>query len=592
MSEKFRRIVNTPHMAFVNATKKIMEKNPKNAAGKTAQVFGGTVTGLSAAALWLIKTLTVDNKLLQWGEEKFANIDQPKNKLAGFAKKYPGLSSHLIYYMIISLFIGGVKTGVDLDNALEQYKEYKELKDAKKNTYAAYKDRLKDITPYLIANLICMEGVNINEQGLHTPYLCSKGVPTIGFGSTMLKDGTPVTMDTPPITTEEAYELARWHLEEGETYWGMYCYDVANEKMDINTTQKAVAMGSVMYNGFSNLIEKKGSWNCNERFAQLRKDWTAYGLALPDSVVQKEFAKYPMNDKDLLSFGRALIDGENNEVLGDKLGNFLADGPGLRWRRWLESCLLNGDITPEDLLECPASGMPEFFMLVGQDRENWFIKDKNGNRTTNRETVKKFKNWLENPVNKHGKSMADKKTAKDFLPDDVRQKCLSGKCQLAMEDDKNIFDFWNVEKEEQKHKEVEVKTYIIGYDEMYADALGSYKKQDFKQAAQKYENMIKKYPDNALLRDDLAATYNRLGRYDDAIKQVKEIVARIGDRSQYGAAQYNAGVAYEALGNWERALKNYKVAFANGNKNAKPGIDRVTNQMKFYKNQTNAGGRN
>ncbi|MBO5704494.1 MAG: tetratricopeptide repeat protein, partial [Alphaproteobacteria bacterium] len=244
-----------------------------------------------------------------------------------------------------------------------------------------------------------------------------------------------------------------------------------------------------------------------------------------------------------------------------------------------------------DLLECPASGMPEFFMLVGQERENWFREDKNGNRTTNRETVKKFKNWLENPVNKHGKSMADKKTAKDFLPDDVRQKCLNGKCQLAM-DDKNIFDFWNAKKEEQKHKEVEVKTYVIGYDEMYADALGSYKKQDFKQAAQKYENMIKKYPDNALLRNDLAATYNRLGRYDDAIKQVKEIVARIGDRSQYGAAQYNAGVAYEALGNWERALKNYKVAFANGNKNAKPGIDRVTNQMKFYKNQTNAGGRN
>lgn len=40
-----------------------------------------------------------------------------------------------------------------------------------------------------------------------TPYLCSAGVPTIGYGSTFYLDGRRVTLQDPPITKEQANEL-------------------------------------------------------------------------------------------------------------------------------------------------------------------------------------------------------------------------------------------------------------------------------------------------------------------------------------------------------------------------------------------------
>ena len=40
-----------------------------------------------------------------------------------------------------------------------------------------------------------------------TPYKCSAGIPTIGYGSTYYKNGARVLMSDPPITLEEANEL-------------------------------------------------------------------------------------------------------------------------------------------------------------------------------------------------------------------------------------------------------------------------------------------------------------------------------------------------------------------------------------------------
>lgn len=57
----------------------------------------------------------------------------------------------------------------------------------------------------------------INEQALSLikyfegfrskPYLCSAGVPTIGFGSTFYKDGTKVTLNDRPIDISVASDL-------------------------------------------------------------------------------------------------------------------------------------------------------------------------------------------------------------------------------------------------------------------------------------------------------------------------------------------------------------------------------------------------
>ena len=99
-----------------------------------------------------------------------------------------------------------------------------------------------------------------------------------------------------------------------------------------------------------------------------------------------------------------------------------------------------------------------------------------------------------------------------------------------------------------------------------------------------YRKMVEQYPNNALSHNDLAATYNQLGQYDNAIEHARIILNTIGDKSQYGAAQYNAGFAYEQKGNLQKALANYRLALANGNRRVQRDITRVTNMMQLNQN--------
>lgn len=48
------------------------------------------------------------------------------------------------------------------------------------------------------------------------PYLCSAGVPTIGYGSTYYANGTKVTMKDPEITKECAVELFKTTIKNYE----------------------------------------------------------------------------------------------------------------------------------------------------------------------------------------------------------------------------------------------------------------------------------------------------------------------------------------------------------------------------------------
>jgi lysozyme len=57
------------------------------------------------------------------------------------------------------------------------------------------------ITPEALSLIKYFEGFRSK------PYLCSAGVPTIGFGSTFYKDGTKVTLNDKPIDIHMAVEL-------------------------------------------------------------------------------------------------------------------------------------------------------------------------------------------------------------------------------------------------------------------------------------------------------------------------------------------------------------------------------------------------
>lgn len=59
-----------------------------------------------------------------------------------------------------------------------------------------------------IAAILCRKFEGLYLQ----PYLCSAGVPTIGYGATYYEDGTRVTLRDPPITRERADQLLIWHI--------------------------------------------------------------------------------------------------------------------------------------------------------------------------------------------------------------------------------------------------------------------------------------------------------------------------------------------------------------------------------------------
>lgn len=120
------------------------------------------------------------------------------------------------------------------------------------------------------------------------------------------------------------------------------------------------------------------------------------------------------------------------------------------------------------------------------------------------------------------------------------------------------------------------------YQKQYDAAIAEFKKGNYKSAKKGFEKILSEHPDDALILNDLAATYNQLGEYDSAIACVHKITREIGDKSQYAAAYYNAGVSYEAKGDTNRALKNYQLAIKHGNKSeaVKEAVARMQQKTK------------
>ena len=607
MAKKFRKVVATPEQAAAKLRKIIEKTHPekyvrarrteKNADGTTGRFpeLNDTVAimGLGTAKwtawlaaggaqflLTLARWMTMDNVFLRKMENHFAGRNAGKRrqttKLSAIAKKYPNASAHILWWLGLAAVAGGGYFGTEIaPEVITQVKEWQNARDAERwaeqeaqGTYRAFLNKIRPITPFIIADLIAKEGVHLDENGLHKPYRDSKGVATIGFGSTVLKDGSRVTMDTAPITTEEAYELARWHLEEAETYFVLYCYDVGLQNVNVNTTSEAFGMSSIIYNTYADIIEKPDDENYQNRFGELRKLLDEYGYAVSDEQVRHVFDKYPVTN--LTSFGDAWINDSDANMMADKLGEFLAGGRGMQWRRWLEAGLLTGKITPQMMLDCPANGMYEFYKYMGKKKSAFFTGAVNS-RQVNLDTYEIFQQWLKNPVDEKGHSLTKWNKVGDCLPGDILAYCQSGECK---------FDNKDFNKHIDKRKKVELETYTLGYDAQYKNAIAQYNAGEYAGAAQSFQDMIKKYPNNALLHNDLAATYNKLGQYNDAVQQAREILHRIGDKSQYAAAQYNAGVAYEQLGDYDRALMNYKLSVKNGNSRVANDVARVQKMIR------------
>lgn len=91
----------------------------------------------------------------------------------------------------------------------------------------------------------------------------------------------------------------------------------------------------------------------------------------------------------------------------------------------------------------------------------------------------------------------------------------------------------------------------------YTAALAKYDAGDYEGALAGFQQLRANGYDGADLRNDIAITHYHLGNYQECINESRAVLAT-GEEHLYPAATYNAGRAYEAMGNYERASLNYE----------------------------------
>lgn len=96
-------------------------------------------------------------------------------------------------------------------------------------------------------------------------------------------------------------------------------------------------------------------------------------------------------------------------------------------------------------------------------------------------------------------------------------------------------------------------------DVIYQKAMAAYNKQDYKTAKKFFIQVMDKHGEGPDLWNDMAITYYNLGDYENCIEMCRRVL-QSGKNNEYAKACFNAGKAYEAIGNYTKSLQNYEAA--------------------------------
>ena len=139
-----------------------------------------------------------------------------------------------------------------------------------------------NVLDILIPMLKRFEGLRLR------PYLCSAGVPTIGYGATFYQNGKRVTMRDAAITRQEADELLRWHVTK------YFLPDVLRLCPTANTPGRIAALTDFAFNlGLGALQRSTLRKRVNENRwddvpGELRKWNRAGGVVLRGLTIRRE----------------------------------------------------------------------------------------------------------------------------------------------------------------------------------------------------------------------------------------------------------------------------------------------------------------
>lgn len=138
-------------------------------------------------------------------------------------------------------------------------------------------------------------------------------------------------------------------------------------------------------------------------------------------------------------------------------------------------------------------------------------------------------------------------------------------------------------------------------EQQYKDALAIYEKaldlekkgkkeksqKEFAKALKGFEAIIEGGHQGADLHNDIAITCYHLGDYERCIEESK-LVLKSGETDCYATANFNAAIAYEKLGNFDGALRNYEAYGKNGGDSTR--FQHRINDLKVLKAQVSSAG--
>jgi lysozyme len=122
------------------------------------------------------------------------------------------------------------------------------------------------------------------------PYLCSAGVPTIGYGNTLYEDGRKVSLKDSVITESKATELLSYSLRNLEQQVDSFCRDDINQNQFDALVSFAFNLGP--YNLKSSTLLKKV--NKNPKDPTIRDEfmrWTKAGGKVLKGLVERRKAE-------------------------------------------------------------------------------------------------------------------------------------------------------------------------------------------------------------------------------------------------------------------------------------------------------------
>ena len=118
------------------------------------------------------------------------------------------------------------------------------------------------------------------------PYLCSAGVPTIGYGNTLYENGKKVSLKDSVITESRATELLSYSLKNLEQQVDSFCRDDINQNQFDALVSFAFNLGP--YNLKSSTLLKKV--NKNPKDPTIRDEfmrWTKAGGKVLKGLVER-----------------------------------------------------------------------------------------------------------------------------------------------------------------------------------------------------------------------------------------------------------------------------------------------------------------